>query len=369
MLERNPLIVHTECSDGWGGQEIRILEELRGMRKYGYRTALIAPGHSRIFARAEAEGFAVYPVRFGNKGHFPSWAAVAKLLARLRPDVVNTHSSDDSWMAGFAARLLKVPLIIRTRHVSTPIGSTFSYRRFPHVILTTSDSIRTDLMERGLDGGGIITVPTGIDPKRFAFSEAWRERIRERLGIGEGEFLVGNVCVLRSWKGLDFFIETAAAMNGAFRFILVGEGPQGKRLEKKVKDRNLEDRVLFTGHVENVEAYYSAMDVFLFTSYASEGVPQALLQAMSVGLPMVVCRNPSVMETLDGYEDKIPVTYGEVEAAGEALQKTIERHQWNNAARSANRRLLRTQYTVESMWTRIAEIYRAKGIPAPGRAE
>ena len=292
-----------------------------------------------------------------------------KLMAGLKPKVVNTHSSDDSWMAGFAARLFRVPLIIRTRHVSTPIGSTFSYRHFPHVVLTTSDSIRTDLMERGIDGGAIMTVPTGIDPKRFAFSDAWRQKIRRCLGIGEEEFLVGNVCVLRSWKGLDFFIETAAVMNGPFKFILVGEGPQRKRLEQKVKDMGLAERVKFTGHVENVEEYYSAIDVFLFTSYASEGVPQSLLQAMSVGLPMVVCHNASVMETLDGYEAQMAVTYGDVEAAGRALRKTAERHQWNNSVQSSKRRLLKTRYTLESMWNRIAEIYRSKGIPSSDGAE
>jgi glycosyltransferase involved in cell wall biosynthesis len=339
------------------------------MRKYGYRTALIAPEHSQVFARAKTEGFAVYPVRFGNKGHLPSWLLLMKLMARLKPMVVNTHSSDDSWMAGFAARLSKVPLIIRTRHVSTPIGSTFSYRHFPHLILTTSESIRADLMERGLDGVGIMTVPTGIDPKRFAFSDAWRERIRKSLGMREEEFLVGNVCVLRSWKGLDFLIETAAVMKGPFKFILVGEGPQRKRLEQKVKDMELVDRVLFTGHVENVEEYYSAMDVFLFTSYASEGVPQALLQAMSVGLPIVVCRNASVMETLDGYEDQIAVTYGDLEEAGRALRKMIERHRWSNSVHSARRRLLKTQYTTEKMWNSIAEIYRSKGIAPPDATE
>ena len=363
------MIIHTECSDGWGGQEIRILEELRGMRKQGYRTGLIVPEHSQLFGRARKEGFDVYPVPFTNKGHVPSWVALFRLIGRLKPEVVNTHSSDDSWMAGFAARVLGVPLIIRTRHVSTPIGSAFSYRHFPHLILTTSDSIRKDLMERGLDGGGIMTVPTGIDSKRFSFSDGWRERIRENLAIREQEFLVGNVCVLRSWKGLDFFIETAAALNGPFKFILVGEGPQRKRLEQKVKDMDLADRVLFTGHVENVEEYYSAIDVFFFTSYASEGVPQALLQAMSVGLPMVVCHNASVMETLEGYEDHIPVTYGEVEEAGRALQKTSERHQWNNSVQSARRRLLKARYTLESMWNRIEEIYRSKGIPSPDAAE
>ena len=365
MGRSSPLILHTECSDGWGGQEIRIVEELRGMRRYGYATALIAPQHSQIFPRAQAEGFVVYPVRFGNKGHLPSWVRLFRLIGRLKPDVVNTHSSDDSWMAGCVARVLGVPLIIRTRHVSTPIGSTFSYRHFPDLILTTSDSIRADLMKQGLEENRILSVPTGVDPKRFTFSDGWRRSVRQRLGVGAEEVLVGNVCVLRSWKGLDFFIDTAAQMPPQFKFILVGDGPQRKRLEQKVKDMNLPDRLLFTGHVENVEEYYSAVDIFLFTSYASEGVPQALLQAMSAGLPMVVCRNPSVIETVDGYEDLIPVAYGDVEAASQALRRTVELHGWNDSVQSAKRRRLKALYTIESMWSRTAEIYRSQGIPSP----
>ncbi len=283
--ERNPLIVHTECSDGWGGQEIRIMEELRGMRRYGYATGLIAPQHSRIFARAGAEGFAVYPVRFGNKGHLPSWGRLFRLIGQLKPDVVNTHSSDDSWMAGFVARVLGVPLIIRTRHVSTPIGSAFSYKAFPHLILTTSRAIRENLIGCGIDQERIIAVPTGIDSNRFRFSSSWREQIRERHGFTEGDILVGNVCVLRSWKGLDFFIDTAAQMPPRFKFILVGDGPQRQRLQDKAKGMGLEGRVLLPGHQEEIEKYFSGLDLYFFTSYANEGVPQSLLQAQSVGLP------------------------------------------------------------------------------------
>ena len=211
------------------------MEELRGMRRYGYATALIAPQHSRIFARAGAEGFAVYPVRFGNKGHLPSWARFFRLIGQLKPDVVNTHSSDDSWMAGFVARVLGVPLIVRTRHVSTPIGSAFSYKAFPHLILTTSQAIRESLIESGIGKERIVAVPTGIDSNRFRFSSSWRKEIREKHGFSEEDIVVGNICVLRSWKGLDFFIETAAQMPPRFKFILVGDGPQRLRLQDKAK--------------------------------------------------------------------------------------------------------------------------------------
>ena len=359
------MIIHTECSDGWGGQEIRILEELRGMRRYGCATALIAPQHSRIFSRSQAEGFEVHAVRFGNKGHLPSWARLFKLMTQLKPDVVNTHSSDDSWMAGFVARMLGVPLIIRTRHVSTPIGSVFSYKAFPHLILTTSQAIRESLIACGIDQERIVAVPTGIDSNRFHFSSSWRREIREKHGFSEEDILVGNICVLRSWKGLDFFIDTAARMPPQFKFILVGDGPQRLRLQDKAKGMGLEDRLVFPGHQEAIEKYFSALDLYFFTSYANEGVPQSLLQARSVGLPMVVCRTPSVLEILQGVEDVVPVEYGDAPSACGALEKALQIARVPEDRRKYKNDWINSEHSLESMLERIRELYGQSGIGVP----
>jgi glycosyltransferase involved in cell wall biosynthesis len=363
--ERNPLIVHTECSDGWGGQEIRTLEELRGMRSYGYATALIAPQHSRIFSRAQAEGFEVHAVRFGNKSHLPSWGRLFRLIARLKPEVVNTHSSDDSWMAGFVARVLGVPLIIRTRHVSTPIGSAFSYKAFPHLILTTSQAIRESLITCGIHEEKIVAVPTGIDSNRFRFSSPWRKEIREKHGLAEEDILVGNICVLRSWKGLDFFMDTAAQMPPPFKFILVGDGPQRQRLQGRAKGMGLEGRLLFPGHQEEIEKYFSALDLYFFTSYANEGVPQSLLQAQSVGLPMVVCRTPSVLETLKDADEAIPVDYGDVPSACAALEKALLMIRIPDHRRREKNDRVKSTHSLEVMLGKIRELYEQWGIGIP----
>ena len=361
-----PLILHTECSDGWGGQEIRIMEELRGMRRYGYATALIAPQHSRIFSRAQAEGFKVHAVRFGNKGHLPSWVRLFRLIGRIKPDVVNTHSSDDSWMAGFVARMLRVPLIVRTRHVSTPIGSGFSYKVFPHLILTTSQAIREGLIASGIAEERIVAVPTGIDSNRFRFSSSWRKEIREKHGFSEEDIVVGNICVLRSWKGLDFFIETAAQMPQRFKFILVGDGPRRQRLQDKARGMGLEGRLIFPGHQEEIEKYFSALDLYFFTSYANEGVPQSLLQAQSVGLPMVVCRTPSVLETLQGEEGVAEVEYGNVASACAALTTAVRMIRVPDDTRKEKNERVKAKHSIESMVGKIRELYGQWGIGAPG---
>lgn len=361
MNSRSPLIIHTECSDGWGGQEIRIMEEMRGMRKHGISTSLIAPEHSHIFRKAGEEGFSVYPVTFSSKFHLPSWILLFRYFKQLRPDVVNTHSSDDTWIAGCIARLLGVPLIIRTRHVSTPIGSTFSYRYFPHVILTTSEVIRKHLIDKGLHGSKIFPVPTGIDLERFKFSADHRNRVRKRLGLSNHHILVGNICVLRSWKGLDFFIDTAATLPDPFRFILVGDGPRRHWLHEKAKSLEMENRLIFAGHQDQVEQYFSAIDIFFFTSYASEGIPQSLLQAMSIGLPLVVCRTPSVIETLQGIDNFMAIDYGDTEGSQKALIQISDRLAHFNEG-SDNRKQILSRFGIENMWDALISLYREHGV-------
>jgi glycosyltransferase involved in cell wall biosynthesis len=345
------------------------MEELRGMRSYGYATALIAPQHSLIFTRAQAEGFAVYPVRFGNKGHLPSWVRLFRLIGRTKPDVVNTHSSDDSWMAGFVARVLGVPLIIRTRHVSTPIGSVFSYKAFPHLILTTSHSIRESLMARGIPQKRIVAVPTGIDSKRFRYSASWRKEIRGKHGFSDEDIVVGNICVLRSWKGLDFFIDTAAQMPRRFKFLLVGDGPQRLRLQDKALGMGLEGRLIFAGHQDGIEKYFSALDLYFFTSYANEGVPQSLLQAQSVGLPMIVCRTQPALETLQGTEDVIPVEYGDVPSACAGLEEALLKIPVPDDRRKKKNEWVRSRHSLEAMLGTIRELYGNWGIGPPGVAQ
>lgn len=357
-----PLIIHTESSYAWGGQEIRILEELRGMRRYGFSTVLISPRQSQIFRRAKAEGCMVYHTSFSSKASPFSWHSLFRIVRQLRPVVVNTHSSNDSWMAGVVARLLKIPLIIRTRHVSTPIGSTLSYRYLPHLILTTSSSIRGDLVRRGLDGQKIISLPTGIDLGRFKFSMVNRRRIRDRLGFSNNDILVGNICVFRSWKGLDFFIDTAATMPAHFKFILVGDGPQRKRLQDKINTMQLGERLVLTGHQEHVEEFFSALDIFFFTSYASEGIPQSLLQALSVGLPVVFCHIPSVLEAIRGINDFIAIDYGDLIAARSALVKTSQKVCKDRGKISSTRRILESKYGLKNMLLLLLAIYQRYGV-------
>lgn len=353
----NQYIVHSECSLGWGGQEIRVLQELIGMQAQGFQTALIAPEKSTIFQRAKSHNIAVFPVNLSSKFNLFAWFDTYRILKRISPAVVNTHSSEDSWIVGAVARFLGKSLVIRTRHVSTPIGSMFSYRFFPHLILTTSKSITKTFVDAGLDTNNVITMPTGIDIDRYSFSAQKRQAIRDDLGLSDEHVLVGNVCVLRSWKGLDFFLDTVALLPEPFRFILIGDGPQRERLEKKADTLNLRSRIIFAGHQEQVERYFCALDILFYTSYASEGVPQSLLQGVCSGLPVVAVKLPSIEETLSGIEKVMWVEYEQTATAAATINNA---QRLVNSERDSPPQSWLEKFSLASMLKKIASLYRER---------
>lgn len=353
----NQLIVHSESSLGWGGQEIRVLHELIGMRSLGFKTVLLAPPKSTIFQRAKSHNIPVFPINLSSKLNLLAWLKTLFILKKINPAVVNTHSSEDSWIAGGVARFLGVPLVIRTRHVSTPIGSLFSYRFFPHMILTTSQSISQSFIDGGLAPQDIATMPTGIHIDRYTFSASNRQVIRDKFGLSDKHILVGNVCVLRSWKGLDFFLDVVARLPEPFRFILVGNGPQREHLEKKAESLNLRERIIFAGHQEQVEHYFSALDILFYTSYASEGVPQSLLQGVCSGLPVVAVKLPSIEETLTGIEKVMWVEYGKTDDAAVTLQ---EAQRLVTVERKSPPQFWLDKYSMASMLKKISSLYRQR---------
>ena len=216
-MTRHWRILHSESSRGWGGQEVRVLAELEWMRAQGHWVALAAPPDSAIAKRAREAGILFYPLRT-HKALLPvEVARLAAWLRRNRVDVVNTHSSNDGWLAGLAARLALRPILIRSRHIEVDYPNRFwsglAFRFLPHHVITTSQRIADRLVaELGISPARVTCIATGVDLARF--HPDVRGTLREELGVSADTALVGMISVLRSWKGHATFMEAAAKLLG-----------------------------------------------------------------------------------------------------------------------------------------------------------
>ena len=283
-------ILHTEASLGWGGQEIRVLTEARGVARRGHEVLLAAPAQARIATEAARFGVAVAALPIGAKRP-RGVMALRRLLGERRFDVVNTHSSTDSWLAALAcATVSGAPAIVRTRHISAPMPRNAATRWLyagARRIVTTGERLRSQVIaETGADPARVVSIPTGIDLERFAPGDA--AAARAALGLPAGVPLVGIVATLRSWKGHRYLLEAVAGLaRRDVHLAIVGDGPQRAALEARTRELGLESRVTFAGNREDVAPWLRAFDLFCLPSYANEGVPQALMQAMACGLAVV----------------------------------------------------------------------------------
>lgn len=278
-----------------GGQERRVLAEGVGMRDRGHDVWIVTPADGDLASRAGAAGLEVIPMPFRRWWLPANVRSLASLVRRLQPDVVNSHSSADSWTAALARRMGPRPgALVRSRHISARVKPgplhRFLYGQADYVV-TTGESIRRDLAASGLFPlDRSISIPTGVDLDRFRPDPGRRAEMRRVLGItGEGPVL-GVVAYLREDKGHAILLHAMPEMlrkRPDCSLVVVGDGPQRARLEVLARRLQIEAAVRFVGLREDVAVVLCAFDVFCLPSVRNEGVPQSILQASAAGLPVV----------------------------------------------------------------------------------
>lgn len=286
-------ILHTESSCGWGGQEIRILEESLGLIQRGHRIQLICPQEARIYQEASTFGVPVYPLPIARK-NFDGLLAIRKWIRENPVDIINTHSSTDSWLTAIACKTIReAPPIIRTRHLSTTVHRNLPtwwlYRFANKHLVVTGQALKQQLIkDNGIPEERITSVPTGVDTKRFYPRD--QHLCRKELGLGDDSIIIGILATLRSWKGHTILFDAINKIkekHPALTLLVIGDGPYRDRLGDHLEKLQITNRVLFVGHQENPEVWLGAMDIFTLPSWGSEGVSQALMQAMASGLASV----------------------------------------------------------------------------------
>ena len=349
-------IVHTESSLGWGGQELRILGEAQGLARRGHKLTLLCPPEARIYAEAPAWGLRTVALPIGKKrpaGVF----ALRRWLAQNGCDVLSTHSSTDSWLGAFATIGKGLP-IVRTRHISAPVSrnalTRWLYRRAARIV-TAGEALKRELVERtGVPAECIESVPTGADPQHYRPGD--KLGARRALGLSAEATLIGIVATLRSWKGHRYLL---AALPPQAMLIVVGDGPQRTALESLALSLHIQDRVRFAGNRRDVLPWLQALDIFALPSYANEGVPQALLQAMLVGLPCVTTDVGSIAELATDGVTALVVPPKD----GAALRTALERLMRDAALRArlgaAARQHCAERMSYERMLDRMEAIYAA----------
>jgi glycosyltransferase involved in cell wall biosynthesis len=375
-------IVHTESSCGWGGQEIRILTEAQGMIASGHDVLVACPPESKIFLESSRYGVPAVALPIARKG-LRGLFALRKFLAESQApiNVVNAHSSTDTWLAALALKAMPPgPALVRTRHVSAPVPDNLStrwlYRVASRMVVTTGRALRDELIKvNGLDPSRVISIPTGIDLAKFRPPEAAEhEAARARVGVSADAFVVGIVATLRSWKGHRYLIDAARDLKDALAprrlvVLIVGDGPQERVLTEQIAALGLGDTVRLMGNQIDVVPFLHAFDAFALPSYANEGVPQALLQAMACGVPVVTTDAGAIGEIARHDTSALVVEKESATSLTHAIFRLAENPVLAARLADCARENVLAHYSLNAMLTQMSEVFEeassARDPPAP----
>jgi glycosyltransferase involved in cell wall biosynthesis len=355
-------ILHTESSRHLGGQELRILMEMEGLAPYGIESVLATLPEAAIRREALRLGLRVHAVTMRGSVDPAAVVRFAWIMRREGIQLVCAHGSKDGWSAGLAARLLGLR-VVRCRHVANPIRSHWLgrlvYGPLCDRIVTTAESIKRGMVERGVSAEKIVSIPTGVDASRF-HTGVQKGRFRGELGLEPGRPLIGMISVLRGDKGPDVFIRAAegvlARRPDAF-MVLVGDGWMRPRLEEMARSSPCGRSLRLTGYRRDIPDIMADLDVLVLSARISEGVPQTILQAHAMLTPVVASRVGGIDEVAIHEETALCTPPGDVEALAEAVLRVLDKPEDALRRARAGRDMVLRHYTWPMTLQRMRDLY------------
>lgn len=309
----------------WGGGEKWHFDLSTGLASSGNDVLAFAHPRSELFLKLDAVGLDHYGIKVGNLS-FLNPVKILRLSALFREEKVKTlimNLSSDLKVAGIAAKLAGVHNIIYKRANAIPVRNTFLNRFLFRKVITrmiaNSEETKRSVLANNpnlIEPSKIHVIYPGIDLNQRKASN--KKRLYTKR---DGEIVLGNAGRLSEEKGQIYLIQLAEILKRKgikFRILIAGEGKLKSWLKKQVKLRDLQDDVILMGFIENVEQFYSDIDVFLLTSLW-EGFGYVMVEAMAEKKPVIAFDIKSSAEVVEDEVSGYLVPRGDVEAMAEKV--------------------------------------------------
>ncbi len=359
-------ILISESSKAMGGQERAIILQAERLRARGHQISLLLEPGSPIQDLARSKDFSVEAIKMDHL-HFPqAITAFRRLLGRHQPDILHMNSSRDSWIGCVAARLMTHrPGLVRTRHISTPLKKRMTTQLLyqtllDRVIVSGCEITRQGLIQRdGLRADRVAAFPIGVDTEKFQPGPPSSD-LREELQLPSDQYLVGMISYLRSYKGHEFFIYAAQrvlALHPNVTFLIVGEGPEEETLRALVKQLDVEGKVRLLGFRDDLLNVFRSLDLFVIPSVEGDTIPQVVMQAFAMGLPVVSTETGSIPDAVRNGETGFVVPPRQAEPLAERIAVLVHDPPRGKEMGKAGRRMVEDEFSLDRMIDKLESVY------------
>ncbi len=307
LADRGPLrTLFALTSMPVGGAETLLVNLIRRLDRQRFAPELCCLKEPGPLGDELAREIPLHSGLLGGKYDLRIFPRLVRLLKQRQIDAVVTVGAGDKMFWGrLAAWRAGVPVIASALHsTGWPDGIGRLNRmltRWTDAFIGVAKPHGEHLIEQErFPAEKVFVIPNGVDTQKFRGRDNNRTRIREELGIPRQAPVVGIVAALRQEKNHLLFLRSASILHenmADVHFVIVGDGPEREKLEHASRAAKLDSCVHFAGTRGDIAEVLSALDLFALTSH-NEANPVSILEAMSVGLPVVSTNVGSVSETV-----------------------------------------------------------------------
>jgi len=260
-------------------------------------------------------------------------------------------------------RSKRIPPLAPFEKLLQLIRSAFA-RGYDHYTVL-SESHKRILIRNGFPSSKITVIPNFIDPPSFrARAEKYRDEIERELGIRRRDKVVSFVGHLRRQKGAEYLIRSIPAILQALpetKFLVVGSGPERDRLLRLAGSLRVADSVRFVPYIENerIPGLYKLSRAFIFPSIWPEPFGRVLIEAMTVGTPVIASRVGGVPEIIKDERGGILIPPRSPESIAEAAISLLKDENRCKRIGEGGKRRVEEEYTLGTVGPKILDVYKS----------
>jgi glycosyltransferase involved in cell wall biosynthesis len=344
------LFLHTTSEIG--GSDVSLVRLVEGLDRRRYSVIVALPSDGPLVGRLKLAGARVeimpvllkltsrrgagFLLRFA--ANYPrAIRALVSLIRREHVSIVHTNTIHNLYGVT-AARAARVPHVWHFREIVWQSGllrrlELWMARRWSTRIIVTSNAVASMYGDHARWPVQLVRVPNGVEVDRFTPGDG--ERVRREMGVQPGQVLIGIVCRLDPWKGVDDFLEAAAlvasrdrrAMFAVVGGPIIGQESYEAALREKARTLGIAERVHFTSWrygPSEMPDVHRALDVLVLASREPEPFGLVVLEAMATAKPVIATAQGGPLDIIDDGRTGDLVPPGNPPAMADAMLALID---------------------------------------------
>lgn len=343
---KTPKILYLITKSNWGGAGKYVYDLSNATKEQGYEVVVGLGGFGELKDKLEANNIKVIPIPSLRRdissisNEFRVFFNILNIIKQEKPDVVHLNSSKIGGLGSLASRIRGVKNIIFTAH-GWAFNEKISFlsklcRKFiswltimySHNVIVLSKKEYSQVRYWPIVKRKLHIIPTGIKPFPLLDKQSARQKlieIKPELNNHKDETWIGVIAELHKNKNLDLTIDAINIVSNLnVKCIIIGDGEEREKLERKISAYVLRDTVFMLTHITEASHLLSAFDIFLISS-EKEGLPYTLLEAGFASLPIIATSVGGIPEIIENRKNGILIESGDKKAIAKAINY-IENH-------------------------------------------